>query len=63
VRGIGLGAAIAINICGAAAVAGWLLCGHLDIPVRGRAALWVMAILVLAIGFAEALGLLRKADS
>jgi hypothetical protein len=62
VQGLGLGGAIAINICGAAAVVAWLLCGHLHIPVRGRVALWVVAVLVLAIGLAEAVEVSRKTD-
>lgn len=53
IRGLGLGGAIVINICGAGALALWLLFGHLNIPLRGYIILWIVAIVVLGIGFAE----------
>lgn len=34
--GLGLGGAIAINLCGGAVLMGWLLSGDLDMAVRGR---------------------------
>ena len=53
VRGLGLGGAIAINICGAAVLLIWLLFGGLDLPLRGQAVLWGVALVVLGIGIAE----------
>ena len=58
VRGLGLGGAIAINLCGASALVVWLLVGHFNIPIRGYVILWSVAIVVLAIGVA---GIVTKA--
>jgi len=53
VRGLGLGGAIAINVCGAGALLVWLLVDPFDIPARGYAVLWTVAILVLVIAGVE----------
>ncbi len=53
VRGLGLGGAIAINVCGAGALLVWLLVVPFDIPARGYAVLWTVAILVLVIAGIE----------
>jgi hypothetical protein len=53
VRGLGLGGAIAINLCGAGVLLLWLLFGGLDLPLRGQVTLWVVALAVLGIGIAE----------
>jgi len=53
IRGLGLGGAIAINLCGALALLVWLLCCPLDIPVRGYVILWSIAIVVLLVGIVE----------
>jgi hypothetical protein len=53
VRGLGLGGAIAINMCGGGALLVWLLAVPLGLPLRGKILLWVVAVLVLAIGVAE----------
>jgi hypothetical protein len=53
VRGLGLGGAIAINLCGGGVLAGWLVFVPLDIPCRGFIVLWSVAVLVLGIGLAE----------
>jgi hypothetical protein len=53
VRGLGLGGAIAINICGASVLIVWLLLKPLDIPIRGYIILWSIAIVVLLIGLVE----------
>ena len=53
VRGLGLGGAIAINLCGAGALLLWLLFGGLDLPLRGRGILWAVALAVLGIGVAK----------
>lgn len=47
--GLGLNGAIAINMCGAFALAGWLLIGALDLPMRGQVFLWAVAIGLVAI--------------
>jgi len=53
IRGLGLGGAIAINLCGGGALLVWLLAVPLSIPLRGRVILWVVAAVVLIIGMAE----------
>ena len=53
IRGLSLGGAIVINFSGAGVLVAWLLFGHLDIPLRGHVSLWAVAIVVLAISFAE----------
>jgi hypothetical protein len=53
VRGLGLGGAICINLCGAVALAGWLLCGELSLPARGWIVLWSIVVLVGGIGVVE----------
>ena len=51
--GLGLYGAVAINLCGAAFLVGWLLIGNLEIPFRGRAFLWGLAILLIVISLVE----------
>lgn len=51
--GLGLNGAIAINMCGAFVLAGWLLSGKLDIPMRGQVFLWAVAIGLAAISGSE----------
>ena len=41
--GLGMAGAVAINLCGAVVLVGWLLWGGLGIPLRGRIFLWVLA--------------------
>jgi hypothetical protein len=53
IRGLGLGGAIAINVCGAIALLIWLLCVPLNIPLRGHVILWSLAIIVLLVGVVE----------
>jgi uncharacterized membrane protein YedE/YeeE len=52
-QGLGLDGAIAINLCGAGAVVGWLVFAPQAIPPRGRITLWVIAVIVIAIGLFE----------
>ena len=53
IRGLGLGGAIAINICGALVLLVWLLIDPFDLPIRGYVILWFIAVLVLLIGIGE----------
>ena len=53
IRGLGLGGAIAINLCGAGVLLLWLLIAPFDIPLRGNVILWSIAIIVLIVGFVE----------
>jgi hypothetical protein len=52
-QGLGLDGAIAINLCGAGVVVGWLLIAPQAIPPRGRITLWVIALLVIGIALVE----------
>ena len=53
IRGLGLGGAIAINLCGGGALLVWLLAVPLRIPLRGQVILWAVGIFVVIIGLAE----------
>jgi hypothetical protein len=53
IRGLGLGGAIAINLCGAGVLLVWLLVAPFDIPIKGNIILWSIAIIVLIVGLAE----------
>ena len=53
IRGLGLGGAIAINLCGASVLLLWLIIAPFNIPLRGIVILWSIAIIVLIIGFVE----------
>lgn len=52
-QGLGLDGAIAINLCGAGVVTGWLVVAPHAIPARGKITLWIIAILVIGIGLIE----------
>ena len=52
-QGLGLDGAIAINLCGAGVVVGWLIVASHAIPPRGRITLWIIALLVIGIGVVE----------
>jgi len=52
-QGLGLDGAIAINLCGAGVVVGWLVIAPRAIPPRGRITLWVIALVVIGIGLVE----------
>ena len=53
IRGLGLGGAIAINICGSLVLLTWLIFAPPAIPLRGSIILWAIGILVLGIGLIE----------
>jgi hypothetical protein len=53
IRGLGIAGAIVINFCGAIILILWLIFASLDLPLRGYIILWIIAVLVLAIGFIE----------
>jgi hypothetical protein len=51
--GLGLGGAIAINLSGALALAGWLLAGELALPTRGCVFLWALLASLVVISAIE----------
>jgi len=57
--GLGIGGAVAINICGASALIYWLLAGQLGIPTHGYAILWGIALAVLSVSFLELKNIIR----
>jgi hypothetical protein len=56
IRGLGLGGAIAINLCGSLTLLIWLIFSPPAIPLRGSILLWVIGILVFGIGIVELAG-------
>lgn len=51
--GLGLGGAVAINLCGGIALALWLMFGDLGLTARGQIILWILVVLLIAISLAE----------
>ena len=61
--GLGLGGAIAINLCGGFVLAAWLLSDKLTLPLRGHIFLWFLVLLLVGISILEGLSRLRKGKS
>lgn len=55
IRGLGLGGAIAINLCGGGVLFLWLLFQPFNLPVRGHVVLWSVAVIVLGLAITELL--------
>ena len=53
--GLGLGGAIAINLCGGLVLAAWLLSNRLSLPLRGHIFLWFLVLLLVGISVLEGL--------
>jgi len=51
--GLGLGGAIAINLCGGFVLTGWLVFGDLALPLRGQVILWGLAAILVLISLVE----------
>jgi hypothetical protein len=51
--GLGIGGAVAINLCGGIVLALWLIFGKLSIPIRGRIVLGVLDLLLFGISIFE----------
>ena len=58
--GLGLGGAVAINLCGGMVLLIWLVSGALDLPLRGLVFLWTLAIVLVGISAVELLTHRRK---
>lgn len=52
-RGLGLGGAIAINLCGGIVLAYWLLFENLALPIQGQIVLWCLVFILLFISGLE----------
>jgi hypothetical protein len=61
--GLGLGDAIAINLCGGFVLAAWLLSDKLTLPLRGHIFLWSLVVLMVGISLLEGLSHFRKGKS
>ena len=57
--GLGLGGAIAINLCGGAVLAIWLFSDTLSLPLRGQFLLWFLVLLLIGLSIVEGLAHLR----
>jgi hypothetical protein len=55
ITGLGIGGAIAINLCGAGALVFWLLFGNLELSLGGAIFLWGIAVVVSGVAMAELL--------
>jgi hypothetical protein len=58
--GLGLGGAVAINLCGGTVLAAWLLFGGLELPARGRILLWALALALVLISALEGMTHIRN---
>ena len=58
--GLGLGGAVAINLCGGFTLMGWLLFGGLGLPLKGSIFLWIIAMLLVGISTLELIVHLRQ---
>jgi hypothetical protein len=58
-RGLGLGGAICINVCGAGALVIWLISGALEMPLSGYAFLWAVGLVVLGLSVLELVAYLQ----
>ena len=51
--GLGLGGAIAINLCAGFVLALWLIFGNLNLPLKGKLFLWLLVIILVGISSVE----------
>jgi hypothetical protein len=51
--GLGLGGAVAINLCGGLTLAVWLLSGQLTLTAFGQGLLWALVVVLVGISSAE----------
>jgi hypothetical protein len=58
--GLGLGGAIAINLCGGLVLAVWLLSNKLSLPLRGQIFLWSLVLLLVGISVLEGLSYFKS---
>ena len=58
--GLGLGGAIAINICGGLVLAAWLLSNRLGLPLKGQIFIWSLVLLLVGISVLEGLSHFRS---
>ncbi|MGB5844452.1 MAG: hypothetical protein WBG94_08420 [Anaerolineales bacterium] len=61
--GLGLGGAVAINLCGGAVLIGWLIFGDLHLPLGGTVFLWSIGLILITISGSELLMHPRRSSS
>ncbi len=61
--GLGLGGAIAINLCGGMVLGAWMLFGGLSLPFRGSVFLWALVVLLVAISLAELISVCQNSSN
>lgn len=60
--GLGLGGAVAINMCAGVVLAGWLVFGGLSLPIRGQVFLWILVLVLVGLSGAELLQFLQRSS-
>ena len=63
VRGLGLGGAVAINLCGALVLSAWLLFGDLSLSIKAAAVLWGIVAVLTVVSLAEVVGVRNDCDT
>ena len=58
--GLGLGGAIAINLCGVGVLITWLISDELILPLRGQILLWFLVLLLIGLSLLEGFAHLRN---
>lgn len=58
--GLGLLGAVAINLCGGAALAYWLVFGALSLPAHGVTILWALVLVLVGLSSIELINALRR---
>ena len=51
--GLGIGGAVAINLCGGGALVAYLAFGDLPLSTEGKIVLWILAAVVVGLGLVE----------
>ena len=59
-RGLGLGGAIVINLCGGFVLVIWLLSDKITLPLRGQLLLWFLVLLLIGLSLLEAISHVRR---
>ena len=62
-RGLGLGGAVVINLCGALVLSAWLLFGDLSLSIKGAAVLWGIVAVLIVVSLAEVVGVRNDCET